>query len=124
MSLIAHGIKLTQDKDGNCRIKFDPDVGILVQRIELAIDAANQVPLLKLVLVPGQLDVLIEKFGLIAEEDTEVGPDGVRRVFVLNDDKVRYFNKDGTPIPSPAVESAAGDLFRRQEPAETTNPGG
>jgi hypothetical protein len=118
MKLIAHGLKLTQDKDGSVRIKFDPDLGILVQRVELSIDAANQMPLVKLYLCPGHLDVLVEKFALVAEEVKEVGPDGVQRVFVLNDNKVHHFDKDGTPVPSPAVEAAAGTLFTRQEPAD------
>lgn len=115
--LITRGIAITQDENGNCRLKFEPDAGILVQRLELSIDATNQVPLLKLTLVPGQLDALIESFGLIAEEVKEVGPDGVQRVFVLNDDKVRYFDKDGTPLPVPTV-NRAGDLFQRQEPTD------
>jgi hypothetical protein len=71
--------------------------GLLIQKLELSLDAECNIPFLKLTLVPGQLDLAIEKFGLVVDE-AKCQHEGVTKVLVLNDGDVRYFHPDGTPV--------------------------
>lgn len=119
MGPVGKPFTLKAGKDGNIELKFE-NSGLLVQKLEMVIDAETQIPVVRLTVCPGQLDIAIAEFGLVAEEAKRKCPDGVERIFVLNDDMHRFVDANGNwsePIPKVEFQvkpAGEGDLFQQQ----------